>query len=141
MLRIRKKTKLPLTRSEIMARMRSYDTTPELAVRSYLWRKGIRFRLKQRVYGVRPDIAWKRRKIAVFVDGCFWHGCPLHCRRPSTRTTYWNRKIEGNMERDADVTQRLREEGWTVLRFWEHEVSSDVKSVCRRIVSALTKAK
>lgn len=127
----------PLTRSQIMARIRAQDTTPELAVRTYLWKRGVRFRLRQRVAGTRPDIAWKNHKVSVFIDGCFWHGCPLHCRRPATRKRYWNPKLDRNIKRDVAVTQALREAGWIVLRFWEHEVSDDLPRVGGTIMEAL----
>ena len=103
---------------------RSRDTKPELAVRSAVHRRGIRFRVS-----VRPepelsrtaDLVLRRSRIAVFVDGCFWHGCPDHHTQPATNSEYWADKIARNVERDAETTAYLRRAGWTVLRFWEHE--------------------
>lgn len=132
----RKKTP-PLTRSEIMSRVRSRNTTPELAIRSYLWAHGVRFRLNQRIEGILPDIAWRGRKVVVFIDGCFWHGCSLHCRRPSTRKDYWNPKIDGNMRRDIENTKKLRLAGWIVLRYWEHEVRENLVRVAKEIMKEL----
>ena len=108
---------------------RSRDTKPEMAVRSALHRRGLRYRIS-----VRPeselrrtaDVVFRKAKVAVFVDGCFWHGCPEHGTRPSTNRDYWKAKIEGNVARDADTTLRLEKSGWTVLRFWEHENPEEV---------------
>lgn len=129
--------KRPLTRSEVMSRIRSADTKPELAIRSWLWCHGVRYRLKQVVHGTRPDLAWRNRKLAVFVDGCYWHGCPQHCRRPSSNAEYWNHKINRNMERDQKTSELLRSRGWMVLRFWEHEVSEDIVAVGKAILRSL----
>jgi DNA mismatch endonuclease (patch repair protein) len=129
----------PLTRSEVMARIRSQDTSPELAVRSYLWTHGVRFRLRQVVEGVRPDLVWKNKRLVIFIDGCFWHGCELHCRRPSSRSSYWTSKIDNNIKRDMLVTQTLQAAGWKVYRFWEHEVATQLEQVGSAIMGALAK--
>lgn len=85
----------------------------------------------------RIDIAFPRKKVAVFVDGCFWHGCPEHFQKPSTNTGYWSRKICGNIARDRRENAELREQGWTVLRIWEHAVSGDDKSAVTMVKVAL----
>lgn len=72
---------------------------------------------------VRPDFVFRREKVAVFVDGCFWHGCPEHYRRPKGNRSFWDAKIARNIERDAEVTKALRKAGWRVLRLWEHELA------------------
>lgn len=69
----------------------------------------------------KPDVAYPRQKVAIFVDGCFWHGCPRHCRIPATNRAYWTRKIERNKMRDRCCTRELKQNGWTVIRIWEHE--------------------
>ena len=109
----------PLTRSEIMARIGSKDTGPEVALRKALWAAGLRGFRKN--WG-RPsiDIAYVGRRVAVFVDGCFWHGCPGHYREPGTNKGYWRPKIARNRERDGEVVRRLREGGWLVVRLWAH---------------------
>jgi DNA mismatch endonuclease (patch repair protein) len=76
------------------------------------------------VYG-KPDFVHRKAKIAVFLDGCFWHGCPEHCRMPHSNVNYWEQKIERNKKRDVFVTQRLEENGWLVLRIWEHSLSKE----------------
>lgn len=112
-------------RSRMLRAVRRVDTKPEVAIRSALHRSGLRFRKDHplRVAGtlVRPDIVFTRRKVAVFIDGCFWHVCPEHCRRPNRNTEFWNRKLLGNKERDERQNAALRSDGWVVLRIWEHE--------------------
>lgn len=71
-----------------------------------------------------PDFVFSRLKIAVFIDGCFWHGCPSHCRMPSSNIDYWNNKIEKNMIRDKNITKALKIKGWQVIRIWEHEIKT-----------------
>jgi DNA mismatch endonuclease (patch repair protein) len=103
---------------------RRIDTKPELRVRSLLHKRGLRFRkdLAIRLPGLRvcPDIVFTRRKVAIFIDGCFWHRCPQHGNRPRANTEYWSRKLAHNVDRDKRVTVALRAEGWTVIRIWEH---------------------
>ncbi|WP_078344773.1 very short patch repair endonuclease [Mycobacteroides chelonae] len=112
-------------RSRNMAAIRRKDTKPEVTLRSTLHRMGYRFRKDHpvRIDGqlVRPDIAFTRRRVAVFVDGCFWHNCPEHGRQPRVNGEYWSPKLEGNARRDRRQTAALEAAGWTVLRFWEHE--------------------
>ncbi|MCE0485435.1 very short patch repair endonuclease [Ornithinimicrobium sp. EGI L100131] len=103
---------------------RSRDTTPEIALRRALHRRGLRYRVNMRpIKAVRrtADVVFPRCKIAVFVDGCFWHGCPDHYRAPSTNEGYWAAKLSRNVARDAQVNGLLRDHGWTVVRVWEHE--------------------
>jgi DNA mismatch endonuclease (patch repair protein) len=116
------------TSAEVSARMRRNprrDTGPELAVRSELHRRGLRFRkdLPLRVPGrvVRPDVVFTRARLAVFVDGCFWHRCPEHGNVPRANGGYWQPKLERNVARDRAVDAALGEAGWRVLRVWEHE--------------------
>ena len=112
-----------------MRAIRRRDSEAELRLRSELHRRGFRFRvdLPVPVHGrsPRPDITFTRQKVAVFVDGCFWHGCPEHGGRPRKNTQYWNPKIARNIERDGEQNERLRAAGWIVLRVWEHEPVAD----------------
>lgn len=104
------------------------DTAPELSLRSDLHARGWRFRVQYPVPGRSrrsADIAFTKRKIAVMVDGCFWHGCPTHASRPATNSAYWINKIEKNQTRDRDTDQVLRDAGWTVIRIWEHASRTD----------------
>lgn len=102
---------------------RGRDTAPELAVRRLLYAAGFRYRVDFAPVGGRrrADIVFKRKQIAVFIDGCFWHGCSIHASRPKTNTAYWGPKLDRNMERDLETTTALESAGWTVLRFWEHD--------------------
>jgi DNA mismatch endonuclease, patch repair protein len=107
-----------------MSRLARRHTKPEVALRRELHRRGLRFRVQLPVPGNRRrtiDIAFTRAKLAVFVDGCFWHGCPEHGVKPSTNSEWWRWKLARNQERDADTARLLEEAGWTVLRLWEHE--------------------
>ena len=104
-----------------MRRVRSVDTVPERRLRSLLWREGLRFRKHYKVAGVRIDIAFLGHRIAVMVDGCFWHGCPQHYRRPKSRHDYWDAKLVRNQMRDDRNDRSLASAGWTVVRVWEHE--------------------
>ncbi len=111
-------------RSRIMARVKSKgNKSTELKFIDALKSRSISgWRRHQDVFG-KPDFAFPKRKIAVFIDGCFWHGCPKHCRLPATHARYWISKIEGNARRDKQVTRELKKKGWTVIRFWEHELA------------------
>jgi DNA mismatch endonuclease (patch repair protein) len=106
-----------------MKSQRQRDTAAEKALRSLLHRRGLRFRVHYRLPGLRrqADIAFPRARIAVFVDGCFWHGCPDHGTWPKENAVWWREKIEANQRRDADTDARLMEKGWSVIRVWEHE--------------------
>jgi DNA mismatch endonuclease (patch repair protein) len=103
---------------------RGRDTGPELAVRRALHARGLRYRVDHPLpfdRRRRADIAFTRVKVAVFIDGCFWHGCPEHGTTPRTNSAFWSAKIARNRARDADTTGRLEAAGWSVLRFWEHD--------------------
>ncbi|QGS27134.1 DNA mismatch endonuclease Vsr [Gordonia bronchialis] len=107
-----------------MAAVRRSETSPERAIRSVLHCRGFRYRKDYpiRVDGrlIRPDIVFTKKRVAVFVDGCFWHLCPLHGQIPATNTDFWRRKLERNAERDLEQTRALEGSGWTVVRVWEH---------------------
>lgn len=101
------------------------DTGPELALRSELHRRGLRFRIDYslRLPGLtcRPDIVFTRRRVAVFVDGCFWHSCPDHGTLPAANRAWWREKLSANTVRDARNDDALRASGWRVIRIWEHD--------------------
>lgn len=109
----------------VMRANRGRDTRPELALRSAVHALGLRYRVSARpLSNVRrtADLVFPRAKVAVFLDGCFWHGCPDHHRRATGATSeFWTTKIDDNKRRDADTDQRLHEAGWEVIRVWEHE--------------------
>jgi len=126
----------PQQRAYCMSRIRGRDTVPEIRFRKALWGLGVRYRAKNRLSG-RPDIVIKNARIVVFVDGCFWHQCPKHFVMPRTRRQFWKNKIEGNKRRDRVVNKTLRRDGWTVLRFWEHEIDEQLARACSRILQVL----
>lgn len=115
------------------------DTKPELLVRRALFRRGLRFRVDYRLAPparTRADVVFTRARVAVFIDGCFWHGCPVHATTPKSNTAYWVPKLEANRVRDAATTALLTDRGWTVLRFWEHEEASAVADTVEGAVRA-----
>lgn len=113
------------------------DTAPELALRRELWRAGLRYRVHVPIAGLprrRPDIVFTRARLAVFVDGCFWHSCPQHAHLPRSNSDWWAWKLQANRERDRDTDRRLAELGWTAHRVWEHEDMSVAAQTIRDIV-------
>jgi DNA mismatch endonuclease (patch repair protein) len=125
-------TRPPLTRSELMQRVKAKNSNAERSLRSALHRRGLRFRLHRRIEGVNVDIAFIAARVAVFVDGCFWHCCPLHATYPKSNESYWLPKLAENLRQSA----KLRGSGWQVIRIWEHD--------CRRpratVVNGIEKA-
>jgi len=123
-----------------MTRQPSRDTKPELALRRELHRRGLRYRVQQRLLPDARrtvDIVFSGPRVAVDVRGCFWHGCPEHWTRPKANRAWWEDKIAANRARDADTDDRLREAGWTVLVVWEHEdaaaAADRVEALVRRL--------
>lgn len=125
---IEKKSRNPSPSSEAaLKRMKAAkprDTVPELAIRSALHKKGLRYRIDVKPLkelNRRADIVFRPTKVAVFVDGCFWHGCPTHGTKAKANAEFWRLKIERNQERDVDTNKQLEKAGWIVIRVWEHE--------------------
>lgn len=121
-----------------MAKVRQIGTSAELALRKEMHGIGLRYRVNYKVMK-KPrrvaDVAFPGRKVAVFVDGCFWHGCPEHATWPKQNAEFWRRKIEANQRRDADTNERLRSLGWTVLRFWSHEPPTEAARTVAHMVA------
>lgn len=118
---------------------RSRDTKPELAVRRIVHARGLRYRVNAQAdprLRRTADLLFTRAKVAVFIDGCFWHGCPKHHRTPSANAGYWSDKIARNISRDIDTTEWLTSAGWTVLRFWSHESPLAVADRVQEVVTA-----
>lgn len=115
----------PLTRSEMMARIRGRDTSPEKIVRSGLHLMGLRFRVCYPTPGGKVDIAFPKEKLAIQIDGCFWHNCPIHSTKPKTNKNFWYAKLMANKKRDKRQNKTLAQSGWTVYRIWEHEIEDD----------------
>lgn len=113
----------PATRKR-MSKVRQKGTASELALRKELFRLGLRYRIDRAVLE-KPrriaDIVFPKQKVAVFVDGCFWHGCPTHATWPKNNAEFWQKKIKTNISRDTDTNSRLEALDWTVIRVWAHE--------------------
>ena len=129
------KPKTPLTRSEQMARVKSKNTSFEMMLRRELWRRGLRYRANDQTIFGKPDVVFKGRKIAVFVESEFWHGkdYPNGRNIPKANNDYWVKKIERNIARDKEVNQTLKESGWIVIRIWSKDLKKNI-SGCADIV-------
>ncbi|MCA4736186.1 very short patch repair endonuclease [Mycobacterium avium] len=122
----------------LMQGNRGRDTRPEIAVRKLVHAMGLRYRVNARPLPTlrrTADLVFTRRRVAVFIDGCFWHGCPEHHRQPSTNSGYWSAKVRRNRQRDATTNEALAAAGWTVLRFWAHEPPAGVAGAIRAAVT------
>jgi DNA mismatch endonuclease, patch repair protein len=124
-----------------MSRQARRDTAPELAVRRLLHASGLRYRVNVPVPGMPRrtiDIVFAKLKIAIFLDGCFWHGCPQHATSPKANADWWRQKLDRNMARDRETSKHLIDTGWTVIRFWEHE---DPDVMAAQVLSAVMAAR
>lgn len=134
---------IPPGRRRIMAANRRRDTGVELAVRSALHRRGLRFRVDypipvpERRRAIRPDVVFTKRRLAVFVDGCFWHRCPDHFSLPASNREYWLPKLDANVRRDREADAALSAQGWSVVRIWEHEPIEDAADHIEQVVRGL----
>ncbi|WP_448638642.1 very short patch repair endonuclease [Geodermatophilus sp. URMC 63] len=123
-----------------MQRMPRRDTRPEVALRRELHARGLRFRKEYRALPGKPDLAFTRARLVVFVDGCFWHRCPLHATQPKNNAEWWSAKLAANVARDRRQEVELQQAGWTVLRVWEHEptlaAADRVEAVWRTLLAS-----
>jgi DNA mismatch endonuclease (patch repair protein) len=122
-----------------MSKIRSKETKPEVILRKKLWQIGLRYRKNYKSLKGVPDIVFLKEKVAIFVDGEFWHGYNWveKKKKINSNRSYWIKKIEGNIERDTEVKKQLASMGWKVLRFWEKEVKSDLEKCVSKIINAL----
>lgn len=134
-----KKKKKTISRSENMRRIKSKDTTIEIILRKELWSRGLRYRKNSKDIFGKPDIVFKGKKVAVFADSEFWHGKQYLEGKyiPKTNTEFWVKKITRNIQRDKEVNEKLENDGWTVLRFWETDIRKDVSMCADRIEEVL----
>jgi DNA mismatch endonuclease (patch repair protein) len=125
--------------SAVMSRIKAKNTKAEVMLRKALWNYGYRYRLHSKKVIGRPDIIFAKHKMAVFVDGDFWHGYDWENKKEKigTNKAYWIPKIERNMQRDMEVTQTLLTQGWTVIRFWEHEVKKSLEGCAGEVIVKL----
>ncbi len=126
----------PTQRSYCMSRNRGKNTKPEMLLRRELWDRGLRYRTSTRTFG-KPDIVFVGARIAVFVDGCFWHGCPDHSTSPRTNADFWRQKIDRNKKRDELVNQTLSRKGWQVIRIWEHQIKENLRCCADEVEAAV----
>ena len=131
----RSETRRALTKSEQMGRVRTANTRPEMLLRRGLWSKGMRYRLKVSLPG-KPDLVFVRQRVVVFVDGCFWHGCPKCAKGVRVNADYWLPKIANNQRRDRRVATALRKRGYRVVTIWECSLRSAKKqaSIMTRLI-------
>jgi DNA mismatch endonuclease, patch repair protein len=130
-------TRTPEQRRRIMTAVRSKNTAPEVRLRRALFEAGVRgWRCHYKRAPGKPDVAWPALRIAVFVDGAFWHGHPSR-HKPGRSGSYWDSKIAGNVQRDRAADEALEADGWTVIRVWDFEVRRDLAGVIARVVSEL----
>lgn len=127
----------------VMKGNRKVGSKPETQLRSTLHRLGYRFRKNFSIHAgelrVKPDVVFTKRRLAVFVDGCFWHRCPIHGTEPSVNTAYWESKLTGNVARDRRVDEALLNAGWRVIRIWEHELVEEAARVIANALAAGTR--
>jgi DNA mismatch endonuclease (patch repair protein) len=127
----------PSQRRYNMSKIHGENTGPEIKIRKMLFARGIRgYRIQFNIPG-KPDLVFTKKKIAIFIDGCFWHKCPVCFQEPETRKEFWMKKIGSNVERDKKVNQQLQDEGWRVIRIWEHEIRKEPDKVVQRIDNLL----
>lgn len=123
-----------------MSRLARRDNTPEMRLRRALHARGLRYRVHVRVPGNRRrtiDVAFTRARLAVFLDGCFWHACPIHRTEPKNNHEWWQWKLETNVARDRDTDRLLLEAGWRVMRIWEHEVPDDAAAKVHALLTSI----
>ncbi|CAM4519412.1 very short patch repair endonuclease [Paenibacillus macerans] len=128
-------------RSELMRAVKSKKSLIENSVTHELWKKGIRFRRNVSELKGKPDIAIKKDKIVIFIDSCFWHMCPVHCKIPKSNVEFWMEKLIRNRERDLITTQFYKENNWSILRVWEHELRDDFEACINTIYEFIMEAK
>ena len=124
-------------RSSLMRKIKSRDTKLEKDIQRSLKLHKVYFAVNIKTIFGKPDIVFRKKKILVFIDSCFWHGCPKHCRLPSARRSYWVNKINRNKSRDKEVNRILKKEDWKVFRFWEHNLKRNHDSCLKKILLAL----
>lgn len=129
----------PETRSAIMRAIKSRGVrSTERRLRAVMIAKGVKgWRMQANELPGKPDFVFDEKRVAIFVDGCFWHGCPKCYRRPHSSQDYWDAKVQGNISRDRRNRSRLRRAGWRILRVWEHELAANTNQVCAKLITKL----
>src|SRR4051794_39842088 len=130
---------VPAMRSAVMRAVKGSNTRLEVGFRALVWASGLRYRLSSSLPG-KPDLVFPGARVAVFVDSCFWHACPKHCRFPKSNRRYWSAKLHGNKNRDVLVTVQCRKLGWTPIRLWEHSIKAKPDACVAKIKAAILAA-
>ena len=124
-------------RSYNMTRIKSKNTGPELVLRKLLSKNKVRgYRIHSKIFG-KPDLVFTKNRLVVFIDGCFWHKCPLCFVKPASRVEFWKEKITGNLKRDKEVNKFLLKNNWKVLRIWEHELKKNPEKAYQKVIKQL----
>ena len=121
-------------RKKTIQAIRSNNTSIEIKFRKALFANGVRFRKNVKNLVGKPDIAWKRKKIVVFLDSCFWHSCPIHFRKPKSNVEYWEKKIDRNIKRDLYINTFYLTNGWKLFRFWEHDIKENFEVIVNKVI-------
>ncbi|MFA6027642.1 MAG: very short patch repair endonuclease [Patescibacteria group bacterium] len=119
-------------RSEIMAKVRYKDSAIEIAFRKALWHKGYKYRKNSTKYFGKPDLVLAKHKTVIFIDSCFWHGCPKHYSLPTTRKKFWRKKLLRNRERDREVNKYYKRKHWHLIRIWEHSIINNLDKIIKK---------
>jgi len=120
-------------RSEIMSKIRSKNTKIEIQLRQKIWAQGMRYRIHCNYLPGKPDLVFPSKKLAVFIDGCFWHKCPKCYKKPKSNKDYWLKKAHYNKIKDKRQNKELQDKGWLVLRFWEHDIAKEPDNCLKKI--------
>lgn len=124
-------------RSEIMAKVTGKESVMEQEFRRELSGRGLRYRKNVSYLSGKPDVAFIGKKVVVFLDSCFWHGCKQHCKLPKTRSIFWKKKITRNIERDKEINRYYKKKGWIVVRVWEHDWKKKPEKQIQKVLSAI----
>ena len=124
-------------RSKVMASIKSTNTAPEVAISHALSRLGYKYKKNYGIYNI--DIAFPGKKIGIFIDGCYWHCCPLHGHMPKSNIKYWGPKLKRNKDRDLKVNAALKANDWTIIRIWEHDITRHLNHSISKIINRLAK--
>ena len=130
----------PEQRSKVMSHIRAKSRLED-KVAHELYKRGVRYRRNNRKLVGTPDISIQKYKVVIFIDSCFWHSCPIHGNRPKTNVEFWNKKLDRNIEKAKEVNAYYEEQGWHILRVWEHELTEDYEGAIGRIETFIREAK
>ncbi|HJX51043.1 MAG TPA: very short patch repair endonuclease [Candidatus Nanoarchaeia archaeon] len=120
-----------------MSKVRSKDTKIEIQFRTELWKKGYRYKKNVSKLKGKPDLYFPKFRTVVFIDSCFWHGCKKHLRMPSSNKDYWKNKIKKNTNRDKEINKYFKQNGYKIIRIWEHDIQANLDKTIRKVIKEL----